>query len=87
MNKISTSGCLSWMDLCIIIFISIYFYLIKYKSKQITNKKLKVYNNIGDELKEIDIKNRTCYYFDDAIIQIFILLILLKNPKKHKKIF
>ena len=57
MNKISTSGCLFWMDLCIIIFISIYFYLIKYKSKQITSKKLKVYINIRDELKEIDIKN------------------------------
>ena len=23
-----------------------------------------------DELKEIDIKNRTCYYFDDIIIVI-----------------
>ena len=23
--------------------------------------------DINDELKEIDIKNRTCYYFDDII--------------------
>ena len=25
-------------------------------------------NECNDEIKEIDIKNRTCYYFDDIII-------------------
>ena len=30
-----------------------------------------------DELNKIDIKNRTCYYFDDLIeLEIFILVIL-----------
>ena len=32
-----------------------------------------------DELNKIDIKNRTCYYFDDLIeleIEIFVLVIL-----------
>ena len=37
-----------------------------------------------DELKEIDIKNRTCCYFDDIIkVQVFILVILL-DEKLYK---
>ena len=60
------------------IAVSVYCYLIKYKSKQkhllphyITNDKLMndKFKNMDskDALKEIDIKNCTCYYFDDII--------------------
>ena len=65
-----------------IIAISVYCYLIKYKAKQkdllsiyVTSNKLNKFciNNIlikmesKNELKEIDIKIRTCYCFDDII--------------------
>ena len=44
-----------------------------------------------DELKEIDIKNRTCYYFDDIkkVIDIYPSNILLdkKSLKTKTKIF
>ena len=44
-----------------------------------------------NELKEIDIKNRTCYYFDDImkVIDIYPSNILLdkKSLKKKKKKF
>ena len=45
---------------------------------------------IKDELKEIDIKNRTCYYFDDIRRDINIYSgNTLLDKKKHKtyKIF
>lgn len=35
----------------------------------------------NDELKEIDVKNCTCYYFDSLII------INYFNPRKHKSRF
>ena len=37
-----------------------------------------------DELKEIYIKNRTCYYFDDIMILILVIFYWTKN---HMKIF
>ena len=66
----------------LLIAVSIYCYLIKYKAKQkhlqsyyVTNNKPKRFciNNIlqkvesKNELKEIDIKNCKCYYFDDIM--------------------
>ena len=39
----------------------------------------------NDELKEIDIKTRTCYYFDDIIkIEDFSLENILIDEKSHK---
>ena len=41
----------------------------------------------NDELKEIDIKNRTCYYFDDIIkIEDFNLDTILTDEKSYKNI-
>ena len=80
------------------IAVSIYCYLIKYKSKQkhllphyITNVKLMndKLNNIysKDALKEIDIKNRTCYYFDDIIrIEDFNINNISLDEKSYEKI-
>ena len=76
--------------------VSIYCNLIKYKVKQkhlipfyITNNELKKVDS-KDELKEIDIKNRTCYYFDDImrVIDINFSNILLneKSCKTYKNI-
>ena len=61
--------------------VSIYCYMIKYKTKQkrllpyyVTNDKLKqvLYKCVmnmesNDELKKTDIKNQTCYYFNGMI--------------------
>ena len=62
------------------IAVSTYCYLIKHRAKQKyllpyhnTNNKLKKFYinkciinmESNDKLKEINIKNRTCYYFDD----------------------
>ena len=44
----------------------------------------------NDELKEIDIKTCTCYYFDDVmrVVDIdFDNILLGKNNIKHTKIF
>ena len=41
----------------------------------------------NDQLKEIDIRNRTCYYFDDIIkIEDFDLNNIFKDEKSHKNI-
>ena len=41
----------------------------------------------NDELKEIDMKNRTCYYFDDLIkIEDFYLDNILIDEKSYKNI-
>ena len=67
--------------IALLIVVSIYCYLIKYKAKQkhllsfyITNNELNkicIYNIIEmqskDKLKEIDGKNRLCYNFDNII--------------------
>ena len=40
------------------------------------------------ELKEIDIKNRTCYYFDDKVgIEVFSLDNISIDEKSYKKCF
>ena len=79
------------------IAVSIYCYLIKYKSKQkhllphyITNVKLTndKLNNLysKDALKEIDIKNCTCYYFDDIIrIEDFNINNISLDEKSYEK--
>ena len=42
----------------------------------------------NDELKEIDIKNRTCYYFNDIIkIEDFDFNNTFFNEKSHKNIW
>ena len=42
----------------------------------------------NDELKEIDIKNRTCYYFDDIIkIEDFDINNILMYEKPFENIF
>ena len=69
--------------IALLIAVIIYWYLIKYRAKQkhllrfnVTNNKskekfyvnkciIKIENN--DQLKEIDITNRMCYYFNDII--------------------
>ena len=38
-----------------------------------------------DELKEIDIKNRVCYYFDDIITDRDINFDILLDQKLYKK--
>ena len=42
-----------------------------------------------DELKEIDIKNRTYYYFDDIIkdVDIYIIILSSYQMKSYMKIF
>ena len=41
----------------------------------------------NDELKEIDIKNRMCYYFDDIIkIEDFVLNDILIDEKSYENI-
>ena len=51
-----------------------------------TNDKLKIIDS-NDELKEIDIKNRTCYYFDNIIkIEGFNLDNILIDEKSYEKI-
>ena len=41
----------------------------------------------NDKLKEIDIKNRTCYYFDDVIkVQDFDPDNILIDPKSYENI-
>ena len=80
------------------IAVSIYCYLIKYKSKEkhllphyITNDKLMndKFKNMDrkDVLKETDIKNRTCYYFDDIIrIEDFNINNISLDEKWYEKI-
>ena len=42
----------------------------------------------NDELKEIDIKNRSCYYFDDIVkIENFNLDNILIDEKSYENIF
>ena len=70
---------------------SIYCYLIKYRSKQICHEWQinKCITNIksNDELKEIDVKNRTWYYFDDIIKkEDFILDNILIDKKSYQNI-
>ena len=79
--------------------ISIYRYLIKYKAKRkrllpffVTDNELKKFciNDIikmesKDEFKKINIKNRTCYHFDD-IIEMLIIVIFYWTKKYVKKI-
>ena len=65
------------ISIALLIAVSIYFCMIKYKSKQKTfiatlrhKQKIKrtfINMESNDELKEIIIKNCTCYYFDDLI--------------------
>ena len=70
------------ITIALLISVSIYCYLIKYRAKQKhllpfheTNNELKMFVLIiyyqktesKNELKEIDIKNHTCYYFNDVI--------------------
>ena len=90
------------ITIALLITISIYCYLIKYWAKQKhlfpfhdTNNKLKKFcvNNIllkngnKNELKEIDIKNYTCYYFDDTIkIEEFDINNILIDEKPCKNI-
>ena len=65
------------LTVALFITISIYCCLIKHKAKQkhllplyVTNNKLK--EICINELKEIDIKSRTCYYFDDIMREIYL---------------
>ena len=57
-----------------------------------TTSQMKINNCIinvdsNDKLKEIDIKNRTCYYFDDIIeIEHFNLHDILIDKKSYKNI-
>ena len=39
------------------------------------------------ELKKVDIKNHTCYYFDDIINIMILTLIIFYWMKNHTKIF
>ena len=70
---------LPFLLITILIAVSIYCCFIKYRAKQnvlpyhntskLKKLTLKVYSKMksNDELKDIDIKNRTCYYIDDII--------------------
>ena len=69
----------------VFIAVSINCYLIKYRAKQ---KHLLLYHDAtsNDELKEIDIKNHMCYYFDDIIkIEDFDFDVLI-DEKSHEDI-
>ena len=70
------------ITIALLIAVSIYCYLIKYKGKQkyllpfyVTNNELKealyqlyiIKMESNYEFKKIDIKNRTCHYFDDIM--------------------
>ena len=58
------------ITISLLIVISIYFYYIKTKTLVTAlHNKWQLIDCIAnmDELKEIDIKNRTCYHFDDKI--------------------
>ena len=50
--------------LLIVICVNCYFCYTKYRSKQ---KNLLPFHDISIKLKEIDVKNCTCYYFDEII--------------------
>ena len=100
------SFCILLTFLCItialLIAVSIYYYLIKYKSQQkhllpyyATNDKLKKFYinecfidmDSNDELKEIDIEKCTCYFFDDIIkIKHFNLGKILIDKKSYQNI-
>ena len=73
--------------LLLLIIISINCYYIKH---QLNQKNILPFNNIkiakNNELKEIDIKNSTCYYFDDIIL-IILILIIFYWMKNHMKKF
>ena len=81
------------ITLALLIAVSIYCYLIKYWAKNISlsfnirkNEQEKFYINkyiikieSNDKLKEIDVKNRTCYYFNDIIRIEDLILVVFKN--------
>ena len=49
------------------IAVSIYCYFIKYQANHLLPFHVIFKHDSDNELKEIDIKNRTCYYFDNVI--------------------
>ena len=96
-KKIYISVVFLLITIVLLIAVSIYCYLIKYKSKQkhllphyvtndkLINDKLKDIDSI-DALKEIDIKHHTCYYFDDIIrIEDLIIDNISTDKKPYEK--
>ena len=49
------------------IAVSFYCYFIKYQANHLLPFHVILKHDSDNELKEIDIKNRTCYYFDNVI--------------------
>ena len=70
--------------LLIVICVNCYFYYTKHRSKQ---KNLLPFHDISIKLKEIDVKNCTCYYFDEIIkIEDFHFNNILTDEKSYKNI-
>ena len=70
--------------LLIVICVKCYFYYTKYRPKQ---KNLLLFHDISIKLKEIDVKNCTCYYFDEIIkIEDFHFNNILTDEKSYKNI-
>ena len=74
------------ITIALLIAVSIYCYLVKYRSKQKKFCINKCITKISTKLKDIDMKNRTYYFFHDIVNIELLIQIILKQTKSPTKI-